>query len=88
MSIISKLYFRNRLMLQPNENLDHLPHSLFRSYIAYAQKYVHPQLTQGAKDVLKQFYLELRQKYHVNDSTPVTARQLESMKRLTQVCHI
>ncbi|KAK9759326.1 MCM AAA-lid domain [Popillia japonica] len=75
---------KSRLTLQPGEAIDHLPHTLFRSYIAYAQKYVNPRLSEGAKDVLKQFYLELRQKYHVDDSTPVTARQLESMKRLTQ----
>lgn len=79
------LRYRSRLTLQPGEAIDHLPHTLFRSYIAYAQKYVNPRLSEGAKDVLKQFYLELRQKYHVDDSTPVTARQLESMKRLTQV---
>ncbi|GJQ86750.1 hypothetical protein Trydic_g5549 [Trypoxylus dichotomus] len=29
---------KNRLALQPGEKLDYLPHSLFRSYIAYAQK--------------------------------------------------
>ncbi|KRT80899.1 hypothetical protein AMK59_5050, partial [Oryctes borbonicus] len=73
-----------RLTLQPGEKIDYLPHSLFRSYIAYAQKYVHPKLSEESKGVLKQFYLELRKKYHVDDSTPVTARQLESMKRLTQ----
>lgn len=72
------------LKARPGEAIDHLPHVLFRRYIGYAQKYVHPQLTEEAKGVLKQFYLRLRESYHTKDCTPVTARQLESLVRLTQ----
>ena len=79
------LKFRDRLKLQNEEVIDHLPHSLFRKYISYARKYVHPQLSDGAKSVLKQFYLELRKRYHIGDCTPITARQLESLKRLSEV---
>ncbi|RZC35205.1 DNA helicase MCM8 [Asbolus verrucosus] len=40
---------RGRLRVQNGEEIDHLPHSLFRKYIAYAQKYVNPQLSDEAK---------------------------------------
>ncbi|XP_018328891.1 DNA helicase MCM8 [Agrilus planipennis] len=78
------LPLKERLKLKPDECLDYLPHQLFRKYIAYAQKYVHPQLSDEAAVILKEFYLELRKKYQTGDSTPITKRQLESLLRLTQ----
>ncbi|KAJ8934470.1 hypothetical protein NQ314_013345 [Rhamnusium bicolor] len=66
------------------ETLDLLPHNLFRKYIAYAQKYVHPQLSEAAKVILKKYYLSLRKQYQTGDCTPVTTRQLNSLIRLTQ----
>ncbi|KAF2879292.1 hypothetical protein ILUMI_26884 [Ignelater luminosus] len=72
------------LKLRPGESIDYLPHQLLRKYIAYAQKYVHPRVSQEAQDVLRQFYLELRKQCQVNSCSPVTARQLESLLRLTQ----
>lgn len=55
-----------------------------RKYIAYAQKYVHPHLSQDAKTVLTHFYVELRKQFASGDHTPVTARQLHSLIRLTE----
>ncbi|EFA06449.1 DNA helicase MCM8 [Tribolium castaneum] len=75
---------RGRLSLQDGEEIDYLPHSLFRKYIAYAQKYVNPQLSDDAKQVLKDFYFQLRKEFQNGDSTPVTTRQLNSLMRLTQ----
>ncbi|KAJ8924425.1 hypothetical protein NQ315_007221 [Exocentrus adspersus] len=66
------------------EKLDLLPHVLLRKYIAYAQRYVNPQLSDAAKDVLKKYYLELRKQYQSGDCTPVTTRQLHSLIRLAQ----
>lgn len=79
--------FRNSLKLEQDEHIEHLPHILFRKYIAYAQKYVKPKLSQEAKDVLKEFYLHLRRQFQDGKSTPVTVRQLHSLIRLTQVIH-
>lgn len=82
--LIIVLFFRSRLSIN-GENIDCLPHNLIRKYIAYAQKYVHPQLSDEAKKVLKEFYLSLRKQFQIGDCTPVTTRQLNSLIRLTQV---
>ncbi|XP_049817342.1 DNA helicase MCM8-like isoform X2 [Aethina tumida] len=75
---------RDKLRMEPGETLDLLPHGLFRKYIAYAQKYVNPQLSDKAKEVIKQFYLTLRKQFQSGDCTPVTTRQLNSLIRLSQ----
>lgn len=73
-----------RLQLLPNEEIDVLPHVLMQKYIAYAKKNIHPTLTPEACDILKSFYLELRQANLSGASIPITIRQLEGMIRLTQ----
>lgn len=72
--------------LQGMRVTDPLPPSLFREYVSYARTHVHPTLTEGAKRVLQEFYLELRRaaKAQAADTTPVTTRQLESMVRLSE----
>eukprot|EP00727_Mastigamoeba_balamuthi_P002013 m51a1_g11809 putative dna helicase mcm8 isoform x2 (272) ;mRNA; r:356100-356967 len=63
---------------------DPIPPQLLRKYIGYARKYVHPRLTEGARALLRDFYLDLRRKSRSDTSTPVTNRQLESLIRLTE----
>jgi len=64
---------------------DALPHQLMWKYIAYARKNINNiKISKEACQVLKEFYLELRKKGRYSDTTPITTRQLESMKRLTQ----
>jgi DNA replicative helicase MCM subunit Mcm2 (Cdc46/Mcm family) len=58
--------------------------SFMRKYVRYAKKYVHPTLSADAKEVIKAFYLDLRKNAPMNDSPPVTARQLESLVRLAE----
>jgi DNA helicase MCM8 len=66
-------------------NAELLPHQLLRKFIAYARTYVHPKLDEEAKKAIQDFYMQLRQSHHANDSTPITLRQLESLVRLAQV---
>ncbi|CAG9821174.1 unnamed protein product [Phaedon cochleariae] len=66
------------------EHIDYIPHNLFRKFIAYAHKYVKPQLSEEAKNLLKSFYLTLRKQFRTGDCTPVTTRQLNSLIRLSQ----
>ncbi|KAG5881754.1 hypothetical protein JTB14_029082 [Gonioctena quinquepunctata] len=74
-----------RERLQTNgEAIELVPHNLFRKFIAYAQKYVKPQISDEAKTLLKSFYLTLRKQFQTGDCTPVTTRQLNSLIRLTQ----
>ena len=58
--------------------------SQLRKYIAYARAHVQPALTDRARAVLEDFYLQLRAKQRGGDSVPVTARQLESLIRLAE----
>ena len=64
--------------------LEPLPPDMLRKYIAYAKQYCRPTLSRAACEVLQTFYLELRQKGQMCDSTPITTRQLESLVRLTE----
>lgn len=65
--------------------MDIIPRPLLRKYIAYAKQYVNPRLTKEAREMLKRYYKNLREQRRSPDSTPVTARQLESLFRLAQV---
>jgi len=61
-----------------------LPPDMMRKYLAFAKHYCQPRLSLPACRVLQSFYLELRQKGSMCDSTPITTRQLESLVRLAQ----
>ncbi|KAJ2157910.1 DNA replication licensing factor mcm8 [Coemansia sp. RSA 552] len=75
---------RSWLQLRPGEKVDAIPPALLRKYVAYARKYVQPQLSQGATRKLREFYLELRKNHRNIDSTPITTRQLEALIRLAE----
>lgn len=76
-------YLEKRLR-DRGEKFDPIPPQLLRKYIGYAKKYVHPKLTAGAKEMLKSYYLKLREEHKSDDNTPITNRQLESLIRLTE----
>lgn len=63
---------RERLQLQPGEEHHPLPIMLLRKYIAYAKQYCSPVLSDGARDVLQSFYLQLRQQASPGSSNPIT----------------
>ncbi|CAM8912953.1 unnamed protein product [Rhodiola kirilowii] len=75
-----------RLRLDPNKDRDFipLPSQLLRKYIAYARNFVFPRMSRPAADILQKFYLKLRDRSTSADSTPITARQLESLVRLAE----
>ena len=62
---------------------DIIPPSLLRKYISYARTHCSPRLSPEASLVIKEFYMELRNKNR-KDGTPVTTRQLESLLRLSE----
>ena len=58
---------------------------LLRKYIAYARKNVNPQLSDGAIEVLKEFYVSTRNSNPEEQGpVPITARQLEAIIRLSE----
>jgi DNA helicase MCM8 len=73
-----------KLSESEREEFDPIPPYLLRKYIIYAKEYVFPILSEEAKAVLKDFYLELRKNYQTAEATPITTRQLESMVRLAE----
>ncbi|MFW9983269.1 MAG: minichromosome maintenance protein MCM [Candidatus Odinarchaeota archaeon] len=58
---------------------------LLRKYIAYARRSITPTLTDEALNVMKEFYLGMRKSgERENAPVPITARQLESLIRLSE----
>ncbi len=56
---------------------------ILRKYVAYAKKNYIPQMTDEAMDIIKDDYLNIRQKGD-EGSIPITARQLEAYIRLSE----
>ncbi len=54
-----------------------------KKYVSYA-KTVNPIMTDEARDELEHFYLDIRSSGGSEDSIPITARQLESLVRLSE----
>ena len=56
-----------------------------KKYISYAKHTVFPKLSLEACEVLKEFYINLRENANNNTNTlPITSRQLDSLIRLCQ----
>ena len=67
-----------------NSAVPEIEPDLLRKYIAYARKNVSPVLTIQTKDMLKEFYLGVRDTYkgRADQPVPTTARQLHALVRL------
>ncbi|XP_050529032.1 DNA helicase MCM8-like [Daktulosphaira vitifoliae] len=77
------VFLKDRLS-QTYHNDDYISHAELRKYIAYARKYIpFPILSNDAKEMLQQYFIELR-KNNMNYDIPITVRQLESCIRLAQ----
>ncbi|MUW15542.1 AAA domain-containing protein, partial [Halorubrum sp. CBA1125] len=58
---------------------------LLRKYIAYAKRNCYPTMTDEAKGIIEEFYVDLRAKGADEDApVPVTARKLEALVRLAE----
>ncbi len=59
--------------------------ALLRKYIAYAKRNCYPTMTEEAKAVIRDFYVDLRARGAGEDApVPVTARKLEALVRLSE----
>ena len=65
----------DRMKLRADEDFCPLHAKLMRTYIAYVRKFVFPTLSQEAKKVIQEFYLELRASARPSDGTPITVRR-------------
>ncbi len=59
---------------------------LLRKYIAYARKFVRPVLTEEARKLIEDFFVEMRKRSLETPESPITitARQLEALIRLAE----
>lgn len=58
---------------------------LLRKYVAHAKRSCYPTMTEEAKELIEEFYVDLRSKGADEDApVPVTARKLEAMVRLSE----
>ncbi|MES3160036.1 MAG: minichromosome maintenance protein MCM [Halorubrum sp.] len=58
---------------------------LLRKYIAHAKRSCYPTMTEEAKELIEEFYVDLRSRGADEDApVPVTARKLEAMVRLAE----
>jgi replicative DNA helicase Mcm len=58
--------------------------NFLKKYIGYANRYVIPQLSSEAVEVIENFYVDLRKSAEGGAAVPITARQLESLVRLSE----
>lgn len=64
---------------------DQLTIPMFQKYVAWAKRTVHPQLTEEAREMIVNFYLEKRLEGDQEANTvPITARDLEGLVRLAE----
>ena len=74
----------------PQINEPEIPTNILRKYIAYARQRITPQLTDGALEEIKNFYLTMRKSGGSEGgisgikAIPISARQLEALVRLSE----
>ena len=73
---------------KPQDIITEIPIDLFKKYILYVRQNIHPRLSDGAVDEIKNFYVTLRNAGQTGDGVvkpiPITARQLEALIRLSE----
>ncbi|MDJ0269627.1 MAG: minichromosome maintenance protein MCM [Aigarchaeota archaeon] len=60
-----------------------IPPEVLRKYIAFAKR-IEPVLTPAAMRLLEEFYLQMRSMYEKTSTVSITARQFESLIRMTE----
>ena len=60
-----------------------VPLDLLRKYIGYARQNYNPTLTDEARELMQEWYINLRSK-STEENIPITARELEAIKRLAE----
>jgi len=64
-------------------DIDSLSPEFMRKYISFA-KQINPSLSAAAKTVLKSYYLSIRKLAKQHKAIPITARQLDALRRLSE----
>ncbi len=78
-----------QLHQNPEAAASTIPASLFKKFFAYARQKVNPNMSDGASEEIKKYYLSMRSSGGVDESgrslsIPISARQLEALIRLSE----
>ncbi|CAF2527779.1 unnamed protein product [Rotaria sp. Silwood2] len=65
-------------------NVEPIPQEVFKKYIIYAKRRIHPRMTSVDQEKVAQLYAKLRRESLVTGSVPVTVRQIESIVRIAE----
>jgi DNA replication licensing factor MCM2 len=65
-------------------NVEPIPQEIFKKYLIYAKRRIHPRMTSVDQEKIAQLYAKLRRESLVTGSVPVTVRQIESMVRIAE----
>jgi len=80
----------DRIFDETQNGSKYLSQDFLRKYIAYSKRIVHPQLDEGAKSEILEYYTNERMSFGREDQmgesqvVPITARALEALIRLTE----
>ena len=73
---------------QKSEETMLIPRDLFRKYVAYSKQKVNPVLSEEAINVIKSFYVDLRNRPVTSEAAlrpiPISARQLQALIRMSE----
>ncbi len=64
-----------------------IPTQILKKYIAYGRQHINPQMTDGALEEIKEYYVKMRSTGEGEEgykSIPISARQLEALIRLSE----
>ena len=85
MGEIVSLTAKLKAMCDSISDRDVLNPQLLKKYISYARHTVFPKLSMEACEIIKNFYISLRENVVNNSNTlPITSRALDSLIRLSQ----
>ena len=77
------LWSRLRMGAAEAASVDPLPANALQKLLSFANRKLVPELSTEAKQVIKKYFLRLRERPFFSDSIPVTNRTLLSLVRLT-----
>jgi len=85
---IANHVLRYKLTGKKASEIEFIPPDLLRKYLAYARQNYEPELSDEAAELLKNYYVRVRNQIFISDDgtrpIPITARQLEGLVRLAK----
>ena len=78
-----KFDLKNNLLKEDKSKLPQLNADFLRGYIKYAKEKCRPELTEKNREIIKQFYVKLREESKNSGGMNVAVRHIESIIRMS-----